>query len=179
MNEQDLRVQRTRRLLQEAFVKLANDHDYHQITIRDITRQAQVGYKTFFRHYDSIEALAQAIIDNVLKDFAGVSSIDPLAIEKNTLVALRFAQKHNKLFMSILKSPLAYTLLQPVIAQGHRDSEQFTLMSNLPKPLLQHHFSVSVASLIQWWLENGMMHTPEEMVQYIKQLVLIPLELIE
>lgn len=179
MNEQDLRVQRTRRLLQEAFIELANSQDYHEITIREVTKKAQVGYKTFFRHYKSIEELVEAIIDKLINKFEQETAMQPKAIEQNTLLALEITKNNSKLFLSILKSPLSHRLIQAITAVGYRDSQQFTLNSDLPSPLVQHHFSVSVVSLVKWWLENGMIYSPEEMGQYIRRLVLSPLQLVE
>ena len=179
MNEQDLRVQRTRRLLQEAFIELANEKDYSQITIRELTKRAQVGYKTFFRHYESIEALLQAIVDKFLMEFEQVTlaSIDIKAFRHNTLTALQLAKENQKLFLTVFSNPLSSTFLQPVMMKVYQDSQQLLIGSKLPEALVGHHFSVSIFSLIKWWLEDGASYSKEEMVDYIQQLVIEPLEL--
>ena len=43
MNTDDRRVMRTRRLLKQALIELTNEKSYEEITIRDITDQADIG----------------------------------------------------------------------------------------------------------------------------------------
>lgn len=73
----DLRVQRTRRLLREAFMSLMSQKDFQSITVRDIAEQAQVHRTTFYDHFvDKYELLEDAIhdrfrrtlLDNTLQD---------------------------------------------------------------------------------------------------------------
>lgn len=73
----DLRVQRTRRLLREAFMVLMSQKDFQSITVRDIAEQAQVHRTTFYDHFvdkyelleDAIrESFRQALLDNALQD---------------------------------------------------------------------------------------------------------------
>ena len=104
MNTADLRVQRTRRLLREALIELVSSQGYESITIRDITQRAQVGYKTFYRHYTSKEALLQTILDEIVADFqkALLSPAAPNAPDTNTLVAVQFAKDYAKLLLMIM-----------------------------------------------------------------------------
>jgi len=65
MNKEDQRVIRTRRQLQESFITLVNEVGFDAISIRDVTTHAQVGYRTFFRHYKDTREL----IEDALSDF--------------------------------------------------------------------------------------------------------------
>jgi len=61
-NPLDLRVQRTRRLLREAFMQLLAKKDFPSITVQDITEQALINRTTFYDHYvDKYELLEDAI----------------------------------------------------------------------------------------------------------------------
>ena len=117
MNENDLRVLRTRRLLREALIALVISRGYEPVTIRDITQEAQVGYKTFFRHYESKDALLQSIIDEIIDEFQQVllSPTVPNASEINTLSSVRFAKEHAQLLQVILRSPASGQFLTPVL----------------------------------------------------------------
>lgn len=178
MNENDLRVQRTRRLLRNAFLKLANDRDFGDITIRDVTRAAQVGYKTFFRHYDSIDSLLQAIIDQYLVQFeqAARPMSQPDAVEENTRYALRLVSENRQLFLAILNSPKSLEFLRPVMAHAYQDSVQMLSHSDVPADLIGYHFSTSLVSLFKWWLEQDGAYTVEEMHNFIVRLVVHPIK---
>jgi hypothetical protein len=57
---EDLRVQRTRKLLQQALIELTVEKGFAAITVRDITKRAMVNRSTFYRHYlDKFDLLEQ------------------------------------------------------------------------------------------------------------------------
>ncbi|MEM7116966.1 MAG: TetR/AcrR family transcriptional regulator [Chloroflexota bacterium] len=178
MNENDLRVQRTRRLLQEALIELANREEYSQITIRDITKAAQVGYKTFFRHYDSKEALLKAIVEAFIAKFqqAAQPSDNPNAVKKNTLLALQLAKENSNMYRAILNSPSAAQLLQPAMVMAYQDGQQLLGHSTNANTLVGNHFANSMLGFLKWWLDNEDVYSAEEMVHYIDQLLIQPIE---
>ena len=49
--QEDLRVQRTRTLLQQALFELTIEKGFAAVTVRDITHRAMVNRSTFYRHY--------------------------------------------------------------------------------------------------------------------------------
>ncbi len=178
MNENDLRVQRSRHLLQKAFIDLVISNGYEAVTIRAITRQAQVGYKTFFRHYPNKEALLQTIVDAFLEEFHAVR-LAPTAVNattQNTLAVLRFTQTHASLIQVILQSSAANQLLDPIITFARQEGRRFFGDSEIPDELIAHHFATSMLSFLQWWVTNDLPYSVEEMANYIDRLLIRPLK---
>src|SRR5437764_15197206 len=66
MEIQDRRVRRTQHLLAKALIALTLEKGYEDVTIRDITERADIGYATFFRHYHDKDELLQDVVDVVL-----------------------------------------------------------------------------------------------------------------
>ena len=60
----DRRVVRTRKAIRKAFMHLIQETDYQKITITAIAREADIDRKTFYLHYDSVEALVDEIIQD-------------------------------------------------------------------------------------------------------------------
>lgn len=178
MNESDLRVLRTRRLLQEALIELVNSESYERLTIRDITRHAQVGYKTFFRHYDSKEALLQAVINRFLAQFRqqAVPEDGPDAVVNNTLIAFQLAKQNADLYQAVLNSPMSDQLLQPVVQMMLLDGQRFSDDPSLPSALVGQYFASSMLGLTKWWLTEGVAYSAEEMVQFVERLVIRPIQ---
>lgn len=178
MNETDLRVQRTRRRLRKAFIDLVIAHGYETVTVLDIVAEAQVGHKTFYRHYPDKEAMLNEVLNEILVEaqpFLLPPDV-PQAPAENTLNALRFAQKYADLWRVLLRSPAAELLLQPLIAFAQMESKRFFGGSRVPDELLAYHFAAAMMSLIRWWLEHDMPYPPEEMTIYIEQLLLRPIQ---
>ncbi|MFW2488627.1 TetR/AcrR family transcriptional regulator [Clostridium chromiireducens] len=64
MNEKDPRAVRTKNLIKEAFVKLLEEKDFKNITIKDITTKATINRATFYAHYlDKYILLEELVID--------------------------------------------------------------------------------------------------------------------
>lgn len=65
----DLRVERTRKAIREAFVQLAAERNPDKISVTAVTERAGINRKTFYLHYDSIEALFDDVMCSVMDDF--------------------------------------------------------------------------------------------------------------
>jgi AcrR family transcriptional regulator len=76
-NSADLRVRRTRALLQKALIELTTEKGFSDVTVRDITERAMVNRSTFYHHYlDKYDLLNQYIEEAmiVIDDRTGASS---------------------------------------------------------------------------------------------------------
>jgi len=65
---QDLRVRRTRHLLQQEFWKLLEEKSFQSITVQDITERAMVNRATFYDHFADKYALLQFSISEWFKE---------------------------------------------------------------------------------------------------------------
>ncbi len=62
MNEQDLRVIKTEQCIEAAFLRVLCEKPYRAITVQDILDAAMINRSTFYRHYASKDALAEAMV---------------------------------------------------------------------------------------------------------------------
>lgn len=62
MNEHDLRVIKTEQCIETAFLRLLCEKPYRAITVQDILEVAMINRSTFYRHYTSKDALAEALV---------------------------------------------------------------------------------------------------------------------
>lgn len=59
----DRRKRRTRRAIRDAYLTLLEERDYSKITVTELARVADIDRKTFYLHYDSLEALVDELIE--------------------------------------------------------------------------------------------------------------------
>lgn len=65
----DPRIVRTRRLIMDAFMQLAIEKEFKDITIKDITSRATVNRATFYYHFlDKYDLLEKVLSEDVLKE---------------------------------------------------------------------------------------------------------------
>lgn len=60
----DRRVVRTRKAIRQAFLTLMQETEYQKVTITGIAREADIDRKTFYLHYQSVEDLANEIVQD-------------------------------------------------------------------------------------------------------------------
>ena len=61
----DRRVQRTRKLLQDALIDLVAEKGYVAVTIQEILDRANVGRSTFYAHFQDKDQLLHSILDRL------------------------------------------------------------------------------------------------------------------
>ena len=69
---EDLRVQKTIQSIRTAFSVMLLKEDYRKITVTALCRQAVINKKTFYRYYDSVDALLEEILSEFSKGYVDI-----------------------------------------------------------------------------------------------------------
>ena len=64
----DLRTIRTKNAIHTAFQEMAAKTSIEHITVKELAELAGINRKTFYSHYDSIEALEQELLQNLIQE---------------------------------------------------------------------------------------------------------------
>lgn len=72
----DLRTIRTKKAIHNAFQEMATQTDIENITVKELSERAGINRKTFYSHYDSIEALAKELLDDLLQNLQQIIQRD-------------------------------------------------------------------------------------------------------
>src|SRR5699024_4202269 len=62
----DLRIQRTRKFIMDAFIELSSDKEFNDITVKDIATEAMINRATFYYHFEDIYDLLEKVLSEVL-----------------------------------------------------------------------------------------------------------------
>ena len=177
MKETDLRVRKTRRQLKEAFITLVITNGFAGTTIRDITRRANIGYRTFFRHYKDVSALWQDIMNEFIDEVGMLFEPpgDEATTEANLTTLFRETGRRADFFRAMFRAPDWELRFKPLIDFGRKSGKRSFPQNELPEDVVLTHFVFSVLTLQKWWLEHNMEPEPEVMAQYANRLVVQPL----
>ncbi|MEN8172964.1 MAG: TetR/AcrR family transcriptional regulator, partial [Chloroflexota bacterium] len=174
MVEIDRRIRRTRKLLKEALVEVTLEKGYQNVTIQDVTERADIGYRTFFRHFSGIDdllvAVGQETLDELRETLIFPTKIDASLVDgahkKNGQVLFTFIQGTPQIFQVLFLERGVRFCLQPVFEAASKDIDQLlSTISDLkfPQEIIANHIIASIFELIRWWLLNDMPHSPEVM----------------
>jgi AcrR family transcriptional regulator len=178
----DLRVQRTRRLLEDAMIELTVEKGFSSLTVRDITERAMVNRSTFYRHYldkydlltqymTSLSSLTYTAEDESMWDQSAPVSDD---VPAGLVRLLRHVQRFGDFYRVMLGG-----LGDPVFVQRFRQNteDRFRyLLSHYeqeddpkapPLDLRLSYISCAVIGALMWWLENDRPCSVEQLVRWL------------
>jgi len=178
-DKEDRRIKRTNKLLQDALISLTLEKGYNEITIREITERADVGYATFFRHYPDKDALLAAVLHSMKDEFQDLfkpSSIytDPVNTGKSIF---EYVQQNEKLCVVLLNSTELQALLRPIDQIGLQEATRYfgnSTDTRVPIEIAANHLISSLIMLIRWWLDHNKPFPPDRMGQIAAELIIYP-----
>jgi AcrR family transcriptional regulator len=186
MEHVDRRIRRTKKSLGDALIAIALEKGYDDITIQEITDRADIGYRTFFRHYADKEELLRDVLQTIRQEMPGLMSPPPFEVFidpniqasdlPNITVLFRHVQDNSDLYRVLLLSD--HSLIQPLKAfaiEEFKNNFGELRETSVPFDITAYHMVSAMIALIRWWLEADMPYTPEEMGEFAFQLVILPI----
>ncbi|GCE28899.1 TetR family transcriptional regulator [Dictyobacter alpinus] len=180
---EDRRVQRTRKLLEQALLELIAEQDYDSITVRQITDRANMGRATFYLHFTDKEHLLLTTVQVLQKDLA--QRLQPLnrqdlLSEENMLGEKIFQHvaHYQDLYRVLLGERGAAVVRQRLMEAMTQAAEHYVvhaLLEITPEPAIPTSFLASFLSsttytAIKWWLDQPQQPPPAEMGRLIRKL---------
>jgi AcrR family transcriptional regulator len=177
MEKEDRRVARTRRLLKAALIEVIDEQAYEKITIRDITDRADIGYATFFRHYDGVDGLMLEIFTGIIEEIESLPETHGEDyFEQEGYQLFEHVAKNRSLYRGILDSHTFTRKLRDHIrttVRKHIDSHAEEISSSeIPIDVAAQHMVSSLLGLIDWWLAEDIPYPIERMAMIYDRLII-------
>jgi AcrR family transcriptional regulator len=175
-NKNDRRSQRTRHLLGEALVTLIREKDYSTITVSDIVERANVGRSTFYAHYEDKDALLVSQLERVIDVLSQrIPNTDELPYFPS-LGLFRHVGEQYELYKMLVWTPGIDVLIKQMRRSLSERVEEGLAKSgrhfDVPLPILANFIVGSFLTLLQWWLENKRIQSPDQMDEIFRKLAL-------
>lgn len=165
INLADPRVRKTRRGLQQAFIRLILQKGYDSISIQDIATEAETARITFYRHYrdkeelltDCLNNLYEELVqkterisaDSLIRGYSPVSLLYEHIEEQEALYRILFSSRGTQTVIERLRHHIATKALSGILAYiGDRELP-------VPPELVAHHVASAHMGLAIWWLDHN------------------------
>jgi AcrR family transcriptional regulator len=173
----DARMLRTRAALCAALLALLEERPFEQITVREITSKAGVGYATFFRRYTDKEALLH---DLAAGEIAALTEVTvPVLFTADSATACRalcaYVGERPTLWTALLTGGAAGTVREAFIRQAklvaaaHENPDTW-----LPGDLRVAYAAGGVVDVLAWWLQQDPRPPADRMAAILDRLVIAP-----
>jgi AcrR family transcriptional regulator len=179
---EDLRVRRTRKMLQEALIGLTVEKGFAAVTVQDIAERAMVNRSTIYRHYPGGKYDLLAQYQQEVNGITSAYLTEKLgATPGGTPTGLINLLKHVQQFGEFYRVMLGQNG-DPVFTERFRKNAmerfRFLLTTTEEKPdpnappieLKLNYISCAAVGAIIWWLDSGQPCTVEQLAIWLSQL---------
>lgn len=179
----DRRQAKTRHAIIDAFVRLLSKSSYEKITVKDIIDEANIGRSTFYSHFETKDELARKMCNMLFQHtFAHTIPVCsthnfsdlPQNAENRIAHILYHLRDKKQYYLGIIRYDdgnlflrffREYMLENLSIMINPKCTDAF---KNIPQEFIIAILTSSFIGMLQWWLQNDMKQTPEELsAQYI------------
>ena len=174
MDPNDPRAIRSRQALTDVFIDLALEQGYPNLTVRELTKKAGVGYATFFRQFKSLDDLLFYILQAAFQELLERVSLQQTLYDEAVAIYI-FVRDYSSLLRLYLTLPLTNPVRQIFIAETEtlilsRCQQRAT--STTPIELSVEHILETSNRLIAWYLDRLTEYTPEQIASIHYDLVI-------
>lgn len=177
---EDLRVRRTRKLLQQALIEGSLRKGFAALTVRDITEYAMVNRSTFYRHYLDKYDLLEHHIQELYEALGVTGEIVYQDCDARLIELLTQMRQFSDFYRVVLGAQADNFLSQRFCQQtqarffAHFQQAFPAAATGAGAPPLELKFT-SLASAaygaITWWLAQEQPATPEQFAIWLQQLM--------
>ncbi|HXF86455.1 MAG TPA: TetR/AcrR family transcriptional regulator [Anaerolineales bacterium] len=195
--KKDRRIQRTRQALRAALLDLLKEKRYDDISIEEITERANVGRATFYLHYKDKEDLLLEEFSEMANERARSLAEIPFSAwfpsedatdnkpqksvsPRPLLMVFQHIKEHADMYYILLKSSRASRNIERIrkisieaivtFVQNKLANDPIPILFKVPVEFFAAYFSGALLSAVEWWLEEGMQYSPEEMTLMFRSL---------
>jgi AcrR family transcriptional regulator len=182
----DLRVERSKKLIKQAFLDLLEEQNFEEITIKDIASRAMVSRKTFYVYYATKMELYEEIVQEYLQKLIPDRSQwnrkrqreDPEGVLREKLIfVLQQLNQERKVYRILIydtgshlfQTRLKRFIQEEVLAEIQQ-AELLRLPKDYPVKLYEMQSYAIIYSFLSWWVAQYSVNV-EEMADIILEVL--------
>ncbi|MBQ8519585.1 MAG: TetR/AcrR family transcriptional regulator [Agathobacter sp.] len=150
------------KLFQTTLLAMMKKNKFHDITVTSLAKEMGVPRKTFYRYYDSLEDVLDAIVDDALTE-----AFLNLEVKTDLVGFFSYWKKRKSLLDVLQKSGLSHLLINRIFERFNESIDK----GNFTNEELRYSGYISaIMTMLLTWHHSGMKQSPEEMSQEVKHM---------
>ncbi len=177
MQKIDRRAARTRTALHKALLSLVERKGYEEVSIRELTEEADVGRSTFYAHYTGKEDLLRSGFDNLRRELAEAMEENPGPTPfRFSRAMFEHAARHAETYLAMVGSRgsvIAIGEISRILSElVRRELPAGDGNGGMPREVRVQFVVGTLVNLLTWWLERNPELTPADVNAMFRRLVL-------
>ncbi|MCC0686390.1 TetR/AcrR family transcriptional regulator C-terminal domain-containing protein [Clostridioides sp. ZZV14-6345] len=186
----DRRTIRTKKMIRSALAELIDEKGFNNISVTDLTQRADINRGTFYLHYvdkyDLLEKIENEIIQEIEEETKHLDSSNMMEIDTSSeplpfMVKLfEYFRKNSVIIKSILgpKGDPTFERKIKKFIETNLFEKQKLRNFNIDKAIISEEYFIQYIlsadlGVIQYWLEQNMKESPEEMALILARMSLL------
>lgn len=176
----DRRIKYTKQVLKESLIKLLQTHHIAKISVKMLCKEADINRSTFYAHYSDQYELLRTLELEIIEEFRNYIKNQPVTEQLDSTVALmkqllEYAAQNADLFRVLLndhgdrefiRDIMTLTQEQIILSLKHDQS-----LDQRTSEYLQCFIVTGALKIVQKWIEEGSVESPQEMAELISGLL--------
>lgn len=169
----DARFLRTRNALIDALLDLLENRPFDQISIREITTAAKVGYATFYRHYATKEVLLNDLVKYEIARLIEIATPIVLlaTMRESALATCNYVRERQGLWRALLTGGASGILREEFIRQTTQMHHRTPPRHPMPNQLQLACSTGATIDVLAWWLSQKPMPPANEVAVMLERLI--------
>lgn len=182
----DARIVRTKEAIRQALIRLIEEKGFEELTVRDIANEANINRGTFYTHYEDKHDLMKECQKEIMEGMSQIAreklkftvskerTDERPNIPSPAITIFEFLNE-NKVIMKTLLGPNGDVTFQMKLRDFiwktlfEDEQQQFFKKEALlaPEEYVASYIAFAHIGVIQQWLANGSVETPQEMARIL------------
>lgn len=164
-----------RREIMEAVKRLMSEKSYMEISVTDIIKKANVARASFYRNFDSISDVLDAIVDEASTEI--IEEVFPILYSQDERKWREFLFNHFYRFMKRQREMPDIRLENLSVIFNRMDNQIQKKSAQFPSDTIHDKYTAPakialINNVTERWMNSGSKETPEEMINYIMSFIL-------
>ena len=159
----------TRECIESALVLLMKEKSFSEISIQDIIRKAGVGRSSYYRNYDSKEAILMSHMENIIQEgLRTMTGFDPKnRLKESWLAMLDNAKTHGEDYLLLLNAGFGDSILRKFMGLFNDRIQQ----DEVEEYITNNYFAGCIYATLSQWVLDGMKIPAEKMADICTRLM--------
>jgi len=176
-SKSDLRVKKTKKAIRKAFEDMICEMDFDEISVKELTIRAQINRKTFYLHYEDMNALLKELQDEIADTFVSKEvSYKSLSDIKNLIrlyfeSASKWSYLWERIFCSGSYEHIGYYINQKIMDYRRLTNRGSFGMDELSENLVFAYYGANSTVLYRQWVADGKKMPLEKLIDVATKLI--------
>lgn len=178
MNDKDLRVRRTRKMLRESLTHLLRKKEFDKISVIDICNEAMVTRPTFYVHYsDKYELLEDSISNVLLEPLEEYRVKDHKITDFEEMFSLcsevirNIEARRNEISDILKKNEYVSFYVRRYLSKVLSNIISSRAIPLVPKEIYSAYYSDACVGVISLWIKDDLPYTTDEIIGFLRRLL--------